>query len=96
MQARALRGELHGRLEGRATARAVAIIAAASALLGLIAYAVWLTLDELLGRSVLAQAISVGAAAAAGGAIFAYAVLWLDLPEARQVRAIIVERLRRR
>src|SRR5215212_4956337 len=71
MQALALRGELHGRLEGRATAKAAAVIAAASALLGVVSYAVWLTLDELLGRSVVAQVISVGAAAAAGGAIFA-------------------------
>src|SRR3954447_694065 len=90
-----LRGELHGRLEGRATARAVAAIAAASALLGVVSYAVWLTLDELLGRSVIAQVISVGGAGAAGTAAFAYSVLWMQLPEARQIRGLIRERLGR-
>jgi hypothetical protein len=91
-QAIALRGALHGRLEGRNTLRATTMIAAASAILGVVAYAVWLALDDVLGRSLVAQIISVGGAAAAGAAIFAYAVLWLDLPEARQVRSLVTER----
>jgi putative peptidoglycan lipid II flippase len=92
VQAIALRRALHGRLEGRATVMATGAIGAASAVLGVVAYAAWLALDELLGRSLPAQIVSVGAAAAAGAAIFAYAVLWLDLPEARQMRALITER----
>src|SRR3954453_7525909 len=62
----ALRRTLHGRLEGRQTAAALAGVGSASALLGVVSYAVWLTLDELLGRSVIGEIISVGGAAAAG------------------------------
>jgi putative peptidoglycan lipid II flippase len=94
-QAIALRRTLHGRLDGRATAAAVAAIGAASALLGITAYSVWAIIDAILGRSLVAQIISVGAAGAAGVAVFAYSVLWMQLPEARQISALVRGRLGR-
>jgi putative peptidoglycan lipid II flippase len=94
-QAIALRRTLHGRLDGRATASAVAAIASASALLGVIGYAVWAIFDGVLGRSLVAQILSVGAAGAAGTAAFAYSVLWMQLPEARQISGLLRERLGR-
>jgi putative peptidoglycan lipid II flippase len=91
----ALRRTLHGRLEGRRTLAAVAAIAAASLLLGVISYAVWAILDTIFGRGLIGEIISVGGAGAAGTAAFAYSVLWMDLPEARQIRGLIRERLGR-
>jgi putative peptidoglycan lipid II flippase len=94
-QSIALRRTLHNRLDGRATAAAVAAVGSASALLGVISYAVWAVFDGVLGRSLVAQIISVGAAGAAGTAVFAYAVVWMQLPEARQITSLLRGRLGR-
>jgi putative peptidoglycan lipid II flippase len=90
-----LRGLLEGSLEGRRTLIAVLQMTAASALLGLVAYGVWWGLDELLGRSLPAQIVSVGAALAAGVGAYVAAVLAVGIPEARQIRALIAGRFRR-
>jgi putative peptidoglycan lipid II flippase len=90
-----LRGELGGRLEGRATATSILAIASASALLGLVAYVFFSVADDALGRGLIAQIISVGGAAALGVAAYAYAVLWMGLPEARQVEQLVRSRLGR-
>ncbi len=95
-QARTLRPLLHGSLEGRRTLTAALQMTAASALLGLVSYGVWWALDDLLGRALLAQIVSVGAALAAGVAVYVTAVLVLGIDEARQIRALVVGRLRRR
>ena len=50
------------------TLRAVALMTAAAALLAAVAYGVWYGLDDVLGRSLPAQLVSVGAALALGGA----------------------------
>ena len=42
-------------------------------------------LDQALGRSLLAQLISVGGALALGSAVYAGVVLALRVPEARQI-----------
>jgi putative peptidoglycan lipid II flippase len=89
-----LRPDLGG-VEGRATLSASLRIAAASALLGAVAYGAWAGLDELLGRALWAQAISVGAAIAAGLALYAVAVSALRVREAEQIRALVSSRLRR-
>jgi putative peptidoglycan lipid II flippase len=91
-QAWYLRRALHGRLEGRQTAAAALGIGSASALLGLVSWVVWALLDGLIGRSLLAQIISVGAAAAAGTAAYVQALLWMELDEARQILALVRER----
>ena len=56
-----------------------------AAVLAGVAYGVWYGLDDLLGRSLIAQIVSVGAALIAGGAAYAGVVLGLRIPEAQQV-----------
>jgi putative peptidoglycan lipid II flippase len=91
-----LRRELAGQLEGRATLDAVVRICAASALLGVVAYALYRVSDELFGRSLPGQLLSVGGALTAGLAVYAAAVLALRVPEAQQIRDAVAGRLRRR
>jgi len=90
-----LRDLLHGSLEGRRTLTAVLQMCAASALLGLVSYGVWWGLDQALGRALLAQIVSVGAALAAGVAVYVGAVLAMGIPEARQIRALVAGRFKR-
>ena len=94
LQLRRLRAGFSGRLEGRQTTMVTARIAVASALLAGVAWVVWYGLDRLLGRTFPAQLVSVGAAAAVGGLIYMRAVLAMRIPEARQVRRLVVARFR--
>jgi putative peptidoglycan lipid II flippase len=94
-QAWGLRRLLHGSLEGRRTLLATLRMTAAAALLAAVAYGVWWGLDELLGRALLAQIAAVGAALVAGTAVYVAAVLAMGIPEARQIRNLVVGRLRR-
>jgi putative peptidoglycan lipid II flippase len=94
LEARRLRHELGG-LEVARTLRAGAIMLAAAALLGAVAYGAWYGLDELLGRSLPAQLVAVGAALALGGLAYAAVLLRSGLPEARQIRDLFARRLRR-
>ena len=64
----------------------------AAALLGGVSYAVWYGLDSALGRSFIAQAISVLTALAAGFAVYAAAVWVLRVPEAHQIWRLLVSR----
>jgi putative peptidoglycan lipid II flippase len=57
----------------------------ASGLLALLAWSSWTLLDEALGRSLPAQMVSLGVAAAAGTIAFASACRALDLPELGEV-----------
>jgi putative peptidoglycan lipid II flippase len=59
-----------GRIEGGRTAGAVVRIGVASALVAVVAYAVWRPLDDVLGRSFPAQAVSLGLALAASCAVY--------------------------
>jgi putative peptidoglycan lipid II flippase len=90
-----LRALLHGSLEGRRTLTAVLQTCAASALLGLVSYGVWWGLDQALGRALLGQVVSVGAALAAGVAVYVGAVLAMGIPEAQQIRALVAGRFKR-
>ena len=67
-----------------------------AAVLASISYYVWYALDDLLGRSLPAQIVSLGTALAAGGAAYAGMVLGLQIPEARQILDLFSRRLRRR
>jgi putative peptidoglycan lipid II flippase len=90
-QAFILRGLL-GRLElGRLAWTGVGVLVA-SALLASTAYGVWYALDELLGRALVAQVISLGLGLAAGGAIYAVAVSFLGYPEVAQIRRVVRRR----
>jgi len=56
---------------------------------------VWKLIDELLGASLPAEIVSVGAAAGAGLFVYVRAVLLMRIPEAHQVSAMIRARLSR-
>jgi putative peptidoglycan lipid II flippase len=90
-----LRIGLNGRMEGAQTTMITARILVASALLAGVSWVVWYLLDTLLGVSLPAQIVSVGAAAGAGLLVYSRAVLAMRVPEAHQVRGLIVSRLGR-
>jgi putative peptidoglycan lipid II flippase len=95
LQAVYLRRELGGRLEGHQTIMITARIAVASIVLAAGSWVVWSALDAVLGRSVPAQVITVGGAAAAGLWLYVRAVLRMRVPEARQVQRLVAVRLGR-
>jgi putative peptidoglycan lipid II flippase len=70
-----------GGLDLRRTADAFVRITVASAALGAVAYAVWWLLDDLVGRGLLGQVVSVGGALAAGGAAYLVASRALGVRE---------------
>ena len=94
-QAAGVRRLLGGRLEGARIAAAVSRMLVAAAAFAGTAYAVWYGLDELAGRSLAGQLLSVGTALAAATVAYAAIALALRIPEAGQVRAAVTGRLRR-
>jgi putative peptidoglycan lipid II flippase len=88
-----LRGELGG-VEGKRTLGAALRMLAAAAVLAAVAYGAWRALDGLLGGGSFAQALAVLAAIAAGAAAYGAAVWALRVPEARQIRDLLVSRAR--
>jgi putative peptidoglycan lipid II flippase len=84
-----------GGLQLGTTLNATAKIVLAAAVLGGVAYGTWYVLDEALGRSLLAQVVSVGVALALGSAAYAAIVLAMRIPEARQILELFTRRLRR-
>jgi putative peptidoglycan lipid II flippase len=95
LQLQRLRAGLNGRLEGAQTIMITTRIIVASALLGAVSWVVWKLLDSVLGVSLPAQIVSVGAAAAVGLLIYMRAVLVMRIPEAHQVSGMIRARLGR-
>jgi putative peptidoglycan lipid II flippase len=89
-----LRRELHGRLDATRTALALVRMLAAAAVLGVVSYGVWHLLDAALGRGLIAQALSVTAALAAGSAAYAGLVLAMGIPEARLVVHLAARRFK--
>jgi putative peptidoglycan lipid II flippase len=94
LQAWFLRRELDG-IEGARTLVALLKIGAGAALLGALSYAAWYGLDQALGRSLVAQAVSLGGGILAGLAVYAAAVTMLRVEEASQVARLLGGRLRR-
>jgi putative peptidoglycan lipid II flippase len=88
-----LRGELGG-VEGKRTLGAALRMLAAAALLAAVAYGAWRALDGLLGGGSFAQALAVLVAIAAGASAYGAAVWALRVPEARQIRDLLVSRAR--
>jgi putative peptidoglycan lipid II flippase len=86
-----LRRDLGG-IEGARTFAAALRMLIAAALLGAVAYGVWYGLDAALGRSLVAQAVSVLGGIAAGVVVYAAAVWVLRVPEARQIRRLLMTR----
>jgi putative peptidoglycan lipid II flippase len=89
LQFHRLRIGFNGHLEGSQTLMITARILLASALLAAVSWGVWFALDSLLGRSLAAQIISVGAAGVAGTLVYMRAVLRMHVPEAQQVNRLI-------
>jgi putative peptidoglycan lipid II flippase len=90
-----LRIGLNGRLEGARTTMITARVCVAAALLAVVSYLVWYLLESLLGQSLPAQIVSVGAAALAGLGVYSRAVLTMSVPEAHQVHRLISARFGR-
>jgi putative peptidoglycan lipid II flippase len=86
-----LRRDLGG-IEGARTLGAALRMLAAAALLGAVSYAVWYGLDSALGRSLIAQIVAVVTALSAGVAVYAGAVWAMRLPEALQIKRLLVSR----
>jgi putative peptidoglycan lipid II flippase len=95
LQLRRLKIGFNGRLEGGQTVMITARILAASALTGAIARGVWVLVNGALGTSLIAQILSVGLAVVVAGAFYAWAVLNLRIPEARQIERLVLGRLGR-
>jgi putative peptidoglycan lipid II flippase len=84
-----------GRLDLTATAASFARVTVASALLAGVAYAVWLGVDEALGRSFPAQLASVSAALVTGGLVYLVACRLLGVREIEALRSLRGGRRRR-
>jgi len=95
LQFHRLRIGFNGSLEGAQTAMITARIVLASALLAAVSWGVWRVLDAVLGVSLVAQIVSVGAAGTAGLLVYMRAVLALRIPEAHQVSRLIRAQLGR-
>ncbi len=91
-QSWALRGVLDGRIDATRTLTTTAVITLASALLGAVSWVVWAGVDEVVGRSVVGQILSVGSAALAGGVVYALSVRWLGIAEYFQIERLIRRR----
>lgn len=81
------------RLELAETIGAVVRITAASLICAAVAYAVWWTLDEILGRSFPAQVVSVFGALGVGGAAYLFSARLLGV---RELNALLSLRARAR
>ena len=95
LQLHRLRTGLNGRLEGAQTTMITARIFVASILLAGVSWGAWYALDAVLGKSLPAQIVSMGAAGGAGVWIYTRAVLTMHIPEAHQVNRLIRARLGR-
>jgi putative peptidoglycan lipid II flippase len=95
LQYHRLRVGFNGRLEGAHTVMITARIVIAAAVMAVVARVLWALLDAGLGRSLAAQVVSVGVGIALASALYARMVLAMRIPEARQIEALVIERLRR-
>lgn len=88
-----LRIGFNRRLEGAQTVMITARILVASAIMAGVAWGAWAGLDALLGRSVVAQLISVGGSIVLASVLYGWLVLSMRIPEARQIQALVRDRL---
>jgi putative peptidoglycan lipid II flippase len=96
LQLRRLRIGFNGRLEGAQTMMITIRVLVATAIVAGVGYLVWKGLDSLLGVSLIAQILSVGIALSIAGALYMRLVLLMRIPEARQIEALVLGRLRGR
>jgi putative peptidoglycan lipid II flippase len=94
LQYRRLRIGFNGRLDDAQNLMITVRVLFASAVTAAVGWVVWKGLDSLLGRSLLAQIVSVGLAITLAGLFYMKAVLTMRIPEARQIEALVMGRLR--
>jgi putative peptidoglycan lipid II flippase len=94
MQLYRLRVGFNRRLEGGQTTMITARILVATAIMAALARVLWMLLDHLLGRSLPAQIVSVGVSITAACVLYATLALAMRIPEARQIQALVLARLR--
>ncbi len=92
-QAAVLRRDLGG-IDGYETVRTIARIALATVVMGFVSYFVWWLFDAGLGRSLIAQIISLGLGIGAGILVYAGCVLQMNVPEAHQIKRLLPGRAR--
>jgi putative peptidoglycan lipid II flippase len=85
-----------GGIEGRETVISAAIMTMSAAGCGALGWLTWFVFDRVFGGSLVAQIISVGAAISVGTAFYIALVLFIDIPEARQIQRLVTSRLRGR
>jgi putative peptidoglycan lipid II flippase len=90
-----LKAGFNGRLEGAQTTMITARVLVASTLLGGASWVVWFALDSVLGRTLPAEIVSVGAAAAAGLFVYVRMLLMMRVPEAHEISSLVRARLGR-
>jgi len=78
-----------GGLRGHAVAAETARVAAAAVLAAALSYAVWWGVDDLAGRSFLAQVLSVGAGITAGLAVYLAVTSAMRLPDVAVLRSLL-------
>ncbi len=93
LQVRRLRIGFNGRLELDQTAMITARILTAALIMGAIARVTWSVAHAAVGASLPGQIFSVGLAVALAGSFYAWAVLRMRIPEARQVQSLLRRRL---
>ena len=96
LQLRRLRIGFNGRLEMAQTTMVTVRVLVATALMTALGYGVWKGLDAVLGTSLIAEIVTMGIAFTAAGVLYARLVLWMRIPEARQIESLILGRLRGR
>jgi putative peptidoglycan lipid II flippase len=92
-QAAVLRRDLGG-IDGHETLRTVARISLATVVMALASYVVWWLFDAGLGRSLIAQIVSMGLAVSAAILVYAGCVIRMNIPEAHQIRRLLPGRAR--
>jgi putative peptidoglycan lipid II flippase len=90
-----LRRGLRGRLDGRQTLMITMRILVAAAISAAAARGIWVGLDDVLGRGLIAQIVSVGVSLLVAAAIYVKLVLIMRIPEARQIEQLVRGRLGR-
>ena len=96
LQLRRLRIGFNGRLEGAQTTMITLRVLVATAIMAAVGYFLWKGLDSVLGVSLIAQIISVGFALSAASVLYGWLVLRMRVPEARQIEALVLSRVRGR
>jgi putative peptidoglycan lipid II flippase len=89
-----LRIGFNGYLEGGQTLMISVRILLATVIMAALARGVWVLLDDLLGTSLAAQIVSVGISCTLACVVYAKLVLDMRVPEAHQIRGLVVSRLR--